>query len=73
MLTFISKNLKNCDKPYFQDQEYQKNNEPHIFTPPRPLGSGGVKIWGLLFLKKKLKKSIKSEITFLSQFWGPQT
>ena len=27
----------------------QKNNKPHIFTPPRPLGSGGVKIWGLLF------------------------
>ena len=29
--------------------EYPKNNKPHIFTPPRPLGSGGVKIWGLLF------------------------
>ena len=35
--------------------EYPKNNKPHIFTPPRPLGSGGVKIWGLLFFFKKYK------------------
>ena len=33
----------------------KKNNKPHIFTPPRPLGSGGVKIWGLLFFFKKYK------------------
>ena len=30
----------------------QKNNKPHIFTTPRPLGSGVVKIWGLLFFFK---------------------
>ena len=27
----------------------EKNNKPHIFTPPLPSGRGGVKIWGLLF------------------------
>ena len=27
----------------------RNNKKPHIFTPPRPLGSGGVKIWGFLF------------------------
>ena len=32
-----------------------KNNKPHIFTPPRPLGSGGVKIWGLLFFLNNVK------------------
>ena len=35
--------------------EYPKNNKPHIFTTPRPLGSGVVKIWGLLFFFKKYK------------------
>ena len=49
------KHLKNCDKSHVHDEEYQKNNKPHIFTPPRPLGSGGVKIWGLLFFFKKYK------------------
>ena len=29
-MVFTSKNLQNCDKPYFHDEEYQKNNEPHI-------------------------------------------
>ena len=29
----------------------KKNNKPHIFTTSRPLGSGVVKIWGLLFFK----------------------
>ena len=33
----------------------RNNKKPHIFTPPRPLGSGGVKIWGLLFFLKKYK------------------
>ena len=32
--------------------DIQKNKTPHIFTPPRPLGSGGVKIWGVLFFFK---------------------
>ena len=62
---FISKPLQNCDKPYFQDEEYQKNNKPHIFTPPRPLGSGGVKIWGLLFFFKKYKIGNNDFITIL--------
>ena len=31
------------------------NKKPHIFTPPRPLGSGGVKIWGFLFFFFKYK------------------
>ena len=35
--------------------EYPKNNKPHIFTTPRPLGSGVVKIWGLLFFSFKYK------------------
>ena len=39
----------------FMTKNIQKNNKPHIFTPPRPLGSGGVKIWGLLFFFKKYK------------------
>ena len=39
----------------FMTKNIKKNNKPHIFTPPRPLGSGGVKIWGLLFFFKKYK------------------
>jgi len=49
--------MQNCDNPInhifmMKNMSDIKNNKtPHIFTPPRPLGSGGVKIWGdLLFL-----------------------
>ena len=41
------KYLKNCDKSHIK-----KNNKPHIFTPPWPLGSGGVKIWFFVFKYK---------------------
>ena len=41
------------------------NKKPHIFTPPRPLGSGGVKIWGLLFFSKKYKIENNDFITIL--------
>ena len=40
----LIKDIQNCDKPYFHDEEYQnigENNKPHIFIPPRPLGSVG--------------------------------
>ena len=49
------KKLQNGDESYFHDEKYLKNNKPHIFTPSRPLGSDGVKIWGLLFFFKKYK------------------
>ena len=44
----------------------KNNKKPHIFTPPRPLGSGGVKIWGLLFFfLKKYKIGNNDFITIL--------
>ena len=46
-------------------ENIQKNNKPHIFTTPRPLGSGVVKIWGLLFFFKKYKIGNNDFITIL--------
>ena len=46
----------------------KKNNKPHIFTPPRPLGSGGVKIWGFLFFLNIMKIGNNDFITIL----GPE-
>ena len=41
------------------------NKKPHIFTPPRPLGSGGVKIWGFLFFFFKYKTGNNDFTTIL--------
>ena len=53
----LAKNLQNYDDLMnhvlmMKNMSDIKNNKtPHVFTPPRPVGSGGVKIWGVsLFL-----------------------
>ena len=49
---FMMKNIKN-------------NKKHHIFTPPRPLGSGGVKIWGFLLFLNIVKIGNNDFITIL--------
>ena len=49
----------------FMTKNIKKNNKPHIFTPPRPLGSGGVKIWGWLLFFFKYKIGNNDFITIL--------
>ena len=52
---FISKTYKILINHIFMMKNIQN---PHIFTPPRPQGCGGVKIWGLLsFGNYKIKNN----------------
>ena len=45
--------------------DIKNNKPPHIFTPPRPLGSGGVKIWGVLLFLNIMKIGNNDFITIL--------
>ena len=45
--------------------DIKNNKTPHIFTPPRPLGSGGVKIWGVLLFLNIMKIENNDFITIL--------